>query len=443
VARHGGKIEVPLPLAQISASALRFLCGMYRIPKGGSKTALIQRLLTSGYPIPDIVMRAQELKLGDRIVPYLHREDLENRLENATLPVSGSRKEQVLRLIENRVFDARAILRDLSPTSITDLYHSTFGRVPTILREQAIEEIVASAGLPPEEASKREATEASNAVQFEHDIALSFAGEDRKVARDIGEALRQAGVGVFYDEFYQPDLWGKNLSEEFRRRYGPSSRFVLPLISRHYAIKDWTDFEFTIAREEAGRRNQEFILPVRLDDTVLAGLRSDIAYLDFRREGVGGIVSTVLKKLGARSGSREPRNEPDQHASAELEVMPRARSSLPIGLVIEQTIVSRSFDVEAGKPITVELPVRRGDYVFGRLDEEDRNWFSWYIVDIKNLRKIEQGQAFDYKTGEADVPSTAMDWTVPSKGPWYLILDVSMKQYIRRVTVELKRRPAR
>src|SRR2546428_274073 len=102
VARHGGKIEVPLPLAQISASALRFLCGMYRIPRGGSKAVLIRRLLTSGYPIPDFLMRAQELELGDRIVPYLHRKDLENRLENATLPVSGSRKEQVLRLIENR-----------------------------------------------------------------------------------------------------------------------------------------------------------------------------------------------------------------------------------------------------------------------------------------------------------------------------------------------------
>lgn len=290
-------------MTEISASDLRFLCGMYRIPKGGSKTDLIQRLLTSGYPVPDVLMRAREVQLSDRIVPYLHKKDLEDRLEGASLPVSGSRKEQVLRLIENRLFDARAILRNLPPTSITDLYHSTFGRVPTIPKEPAIEEIVSSSGLVLEEAGAPTAEVAATAVQFEHDIALSFAGEDREVARDVGEKLRHAGVRVFYDEFYQTELWGRNLSGEFRRRYGPSSQFVLPLISRHYAIKDWTDFEFTIAQEEARRRKHEFILPVRLDDTVLVGLRSDVAYLDFRREGVDGVVSTVLKKLGTRNGA--------------------------------------------------------------------------------------------------------------------------------------------
>ncbi len=427
-------------MGEISASALRFLCEMYRIPKGGSKTGLIKTLLTSGYPVPDILMRARELKLGDRIVLYLRRDDLEKRLGAATLPVSGSRREQLLRLIENRVFDAKAILRDLPLTSIADLYHSTFDRVPTVPRERAIEEIVASAGLVSE-GRTRNANEAATVDQFEHDIALSFAGEDRKVAREVGERLRQAGVRVFYDEFYKSELWGRNLSTEFRRRYGSSSRFVLPFISRHYAITDWTDFEFTISQEEARRRKREFILPVRLDETVLVGLRRDVAYLDFRREGVDGIVSTVLRKLGARNGLQAPLSEPAPDQSPELEAEHRPPSSLPIEIAIEQTIVSRSFDVEAGKLTTAELPAGRGDYVFGRLDEEDRNWFSWFIVDIKNLRKVEQGRPFDYQTGEVDVPSTAMEWTVPSRGPWYLVLDVSMKQYVRRVTVNLKRRP--
>ena len=106
----------------------------------------------------------------------------------------------------------------------------------------------------------------------------------------------------------------------------------------------------------------------------------------------------------------------------------------------EETVVSKSFDVEAGTLTKVELPLEKGDYVFGHLEEEDRQWFSWFIVDIKNLRKAEQNRDFDYETGESDVPSTAMEWTAPSNGPWYLVLDVSMKQYVRRVTVTLKRR---
>jgi len=307
VARRRGKVEVPAPLDELSASDLRFLCGMYRISRGGSKEDLIQRLITSGYPVPDILLRAREIQLGDHIAPYLHRDDLQDRLEEASLPVSGSRREQILRLIENRLLDPRAILGDLPPRSLTDVYHSMFGRVPTVSKERAVEEILTSSGLVSEKPAARTwEGGGGTASQFEHDIALSFAGEDRKVARDIHARLHQAGVRVFMDEFYQPELWGKKLSEEFRKRYGPSSRFVIPLISRHYAVKDWTDFEFTIAREEALRRTQEFILPVRLDDTVLVGLRSDIAYLDFQREGVDGIVSTVLKKLGASADFRTP-----------------------------------------------------------------------------------------------------------------------------------------
>jgi hypothetical protein len=428
-------------MAELSGSALRFLCGMYRLSRGGSKTALIQRILTSGYPVPDVLMRAQELELCGRILSFLHKKDLENRLEAATLPVSGSRKEQVLRLIENRLFDARAILHDLSPMAITDLYHSTFGKVPTAPKGQAIEEIVAAAGLASREDGTKTTGEVATGVQFEHDVALSFAGEDRGVARDIGERLRQAGVRVFYDEFYKPDLWGRNLSQEFRKRYGPSSRFVLVFISRHYAIKDWTDFEFTIAQEEARRRSREFILPVRLDDTVIVGLRSDVAYLDLRREGVDGIVSMILEKLDTRDGPGERSSEPGSNRSLDREPRPRAQSSPPMELVIEQTIVSRSFDIGGGRSAKLELPVGYGDYCFGSLKEEDRNWFSWYIVDVKNLRKVKQGRTFDYEAGEDSVQSAAMEWTVPSRGPWYLVLDMSMDHYVGRVTVNLKRRP--
>jgi len=113
----------------------------------------------------------------------------------------------------------------------------------------------------------------------------------------------------------------------------------------------------------------------------------------------------------------------------------------PVRSTIEQTIVSKSFNVQAGKLTKVQMPVEEGDYVFGHLEEEDQQWFSWYIVDIKNLRKAEQKRRFNYEVGEDDVPSTALDWTVASRGPWYLVLDVSMKQYVRRVTVTLKRRP--
>ena len=154
----------------------------------------------------------------------------------------------------------------------------------------------------------------------------------------------------------------------------------------------------------------------------------------------GVLVTTALVSLRLWTRSQPAQRE----SSTDLPILGR-KSSEDSGIVqaiptTEETVVSKSFDVEAGTLTKVELPLEKGDYLFGRLEEEDRQWFSWFIVDIKNLRKAEQNRDFDYESGENDVPSTAMEWTAPSNGPWYLVLDVSMKQYVRRVTVTLKRR---
>ena len=189
----------------------------------------------------------------------------------------------------------------------------------------------------------------------------------------------------------------------------------------------------------AGRTIVEFLSATAAFVTIAAFLIPYVGIVDaLLIDGVLLTAALVVLRLWTRSQKRprEPstgRPTPHRKGAADS-------ASAPGQLVIEQTIVSRSFDVQAGKLTKVELPVEEGDYLFGRLEEEDRQWFSWYIVDIRNLRKAEQKRSFDYEAGEDDVPSTALDWTVPSNGPWYLVLDVSMKQYVRRVTVSLKRR---
>ena len=130
-----------------------------------------------------------------------------------------------------------------------------------------------------------------------YDIALSFAGEDRKIAGHLARSLLIEGVRVFYDEFYKGEIWGKKLTQHFQDVYGPKARFVMILISKHYPIKDWTDFEFDIAKGEAKKRKTEFILPVRLDNTKILGIHQDVAYLNYKIEGIEGIVDAVLNKL--------------------------------------------------------------------------------------------------------------------------------------------------
>ncbi len=112
------------------------------------------------------------------------------------------------------------------------------------------------------------ATLSSHPYKFE--AALSFAGEDRKLAKALFQRLTRRGLNVFYDTNRQASLWGKD-SREFEQIYSSQARYVIPLISKHYVKKDWTQFEFETAKREQKKRASEFILPVRLDNSRLFG----------------------------------------------------------------------------------------------------------------------------------------------------------------------------
>ena len=46
---------------------------------------------------------------------------------------------------------------------------------------------------------------------FQYDVCLSFAGEDRDYVRQVAAGLDDRQVDVFFDEYEQVNLWGKNL----------------------------------------------------------------------------------------------------------------------------------------------------------------------------------------------------------------------------------------
>lgn len=133
--------------------------------------------------------------------------------------------------------------------------------------------------------------------QFEFDFAISFAGEDRSVAEQLAHKLKEKGVAVFYDHYYKSRLLGEKLGREFRTIYGPATRFFVPIISKYYIQKDYTNYEWTIAKEEEKRRNYKYILPLRLDESRLVGLHSDVRFADLRVETLDTVVESLLEKL--------------------------------------------------------------------------------------------------------------------------------------------------
>jgi hypothetical protein len=136
-----------------------------------------------------------------------------------------------------------------------------------------------------------------NRLDFHYDVALSFAGEDRAYIREVAKNLQARGVRVFFDEFEEDSLWGKNLYTHLDEVYRLRSRFCIMFVSQHYARKVWTNHERESAQARALNANLEYVLPVRFDDTSVPGLRPTTGYLDLRTKSVPEFVELVLRKL--------------------------------------------------------------------------------------------------------------------------------------------------
>ncbi len=135
---------------------------------------------------------------------------------------------------------------------------------------------------------------------YEYDVCLSFAGEDREPAERTAEGLRDKGIRVFYDKYEVAELWGKDLYEHLDFVYREAARFCVLFISEHYAEKVWTNHERRSAQARAIEENREYILPIRLDDTKVPGLRDTIGYVDLREVSEAEVVDLIEAKLGPR-----------------------------------------------------------------------------------------------------------------------------------------------
>lgn len=134
---------------------------------------------------------------------------------------------------------------------------------------------------------------------YDYDVAVTFAGEDRTFVEEVVAGIKLRGYTVFYDEDAKLDMWGEELTEYFPDIYEIRARFAVMFISVNYAAKPWTRLERRSVLLRAMQSATPYLLPVRLDSTVLPGLRSSISYLSASSEGAEGIAEAVSSKLGS------------------------------------------------------------------------------------------------------------------------------------------------
>ncbi|WP_110932621.1 toll/interleukin-1 receptor domain-containing protein [Paenibacillus bouchesdurhonensis] len=136
---------------------------------------------------------------------------------------------------------------------------------------------------------------------YKYDVAFSFAGEDRSYVEIIAKELKTKGIKVFYDEFEELSLWGKDLFVYLDQLYQNSATYCVMFISEIYTKKAWCDLE----RNSAMYRqylNGEYILPVRLDGTEIHGITDRHGYLEAKNYSPVQLAEAIITKLSKTRG---------------------------------------------------------------------------------------------------------------------------------------------
>jgi hypothetical protein len=138
----------------------------------------------------------------------------------------------------------------------------------------------------------------------EFDFAISFAGENRELARQITEQLTILDAHVFFDEHFEANFLGGACSAQFERIFGRDSQLVICLLDAHYREKIWPTFEKECFEPRVGAGE---VIPIYLDETAFVGIPKDIIGIKFvknadperqRSEVTDQIVFKLMERLG-------------------------------------------------------------------------------------------------------------------------------------------------
>lgn len=143
------------------------------------------------------------------------------------------------------------------------------------------------------------------APEFDYEVGLSFAGEDREYVEEVASTLRSYDVTVFYDNFERANLWGKDLYEYLSEVYRIRCRFCVMFISEHYVKKAWPRHERRSAQARAFTDSREYMLPARFDDTEVPGMLVTTGFIDLRSNSPGQMAQLIAQKVGRYSEIQE------------------------------------------------------------------------------------------------------------------------------------------
>ncbi len=134
-----------------------------------------------------------------------------------------------------------------------------------------------------------------------YDFALSFAGENRDLAKILNSKLLEREISVFYDHNEQHRILASNIEDYLAPIYNSEADFILVLLSKDYPKKIWTKFESDQFKQRFG---ENAVIPIWFSDIDTSIFDESTSYggITFNidnniEDEAEKIVSLISKKL--------------------------------------------------------------------------------------------------------------------------------------------------
>jgi len=127
-----------------------------------------------------------------------------------------------------------------------------------------------------------------------YDFAISYAGEEKKIANGIYRALieKYDDFKIFFATRDRNKLVGSD-GEEFFEKLFSTTKQVIVILSENYKRKEWTRYEWDIIKE---RNRENRCIPIKVDNVRILGLPSNFIYYKFTGD-YEDIANLSIKKL--------------------------------------------------------------------------------------------------------------------------------------------------
>ena len=139
-------------------------------------------------------------------------------------------------------------------------------------------------------------------------IALSFPGEHRNFVQRVAEALTDPlePERIFYDQWYEAELARPNLDLYLQSIYRDQAELIVVFLCADYEKKQWCGLEWRAIRDLIKDKQDEAIMPIRFDETVIPGLFSIDGYINATDRNPEQIGKLILQRLSLNQQEHNP-----------------------------------------------------------------------------------------------------------------------------------------